>query len=69
MDWNSNTTTIFPRVGWTVDQAIDYAIDTAKQKKTTVEMKINDIWLTINYESQPRAVKKVYMKLLKARSK
>ena len=69
MDWNANMTTIFPRIGWTVDQAIDYALDVAKQKKTTVEVQINDVWLTINYESRASAVKNVYMKLLKSKSK
>ncbi len=69
MDWNANMTTIFPRIGWTVDQAIDYALDVAKQKKTTVELQINDVCLTINYESRASAVKNVYMKLLKSKSK
>jgi hypothetical protein len=69
MDWNTKTTTIFPCIGWTVDQSIDYAIDMAKQKKTTVELQINDICLTINYESCPGAVKKVYQKLLKSKKR
>lgn len=69
MDWNTKTTTIFPRVGWTIDQAIEYALDVAKQKKTTVEMEINDVCLTINYESRPEAVKKIYQKLLKSKQR
>lgn len=69
MDWNTKTTTIFPRVGWTIDQSIDYALDVAKQKKTTVELQINDVCLTINYESTASAVKKVYMKLLKSKQR
>ena len=69
MDWTMNITTIFPRVGWTIDQTIDYAIDTAKRKHATIELRVNDILLTVNPDSRSSAVKNMYLKLLNAKSK
>lgn len=70
MGWNSNnTTTVFPRVGWTIDQAIEYAVDTAKRKKTTVEISINDILIPVAPGSKVATIKKVYLARLAAKSK
>ena len=62
-------TTIFPRTGWTVEQTINYAIDTAKRNKTTVEFEINDILLTVDRGSNIATIKNLYLKLLNAKSK
>ena len=68
MSW-TKTTTVFPRVGWTVDESIEYAIDTAKRKRSTVEIEINDILLTVVPESKMTTVKNAYLKLLNAKHK
>ena len=63
------TLTVYPRVGWTVEQSIEYAVDTAKRKRATVEIKINDIFLSIDPQSKAGAIKNMYLKLLNAKSK
>ena len=56
--------TIFPRVGWTIDQTIEYAINTAQRKLAAVDFTVNDIDLTVEPESKAAAVKNLYLKLL-----
>lgn len=66
MSW-TKTTTVFPRDGWTIEQSIEYAIDTAKRRRTTVEFKINNIWMSVVPESKVSTVKNAYLKLLNAK--
>ena len=61
--------TIFPRVGWTIDQTIEYAIDTAQRRKTTVDFTVNDIDLTVEPESKLSSVKNMYLKMLNEKRK
>lgn len=58
------TTTFYPLVGWTIDKAINRAIDIAKKQNTTLNADINDIVLTIDPQSNAIMVKNLYLKLL-----
>ncbi len=63
------TLTVFPRVGWTVDQSIEFAVDTAKRRRSTVEIEINDILLSIDPQSKVGAIKNMYLKMLNAKNR
>lgn len=58
----------FPRVGWTIDQSIEYAISSAKQRHIALEMEINDVSLTVCPNSKADTVKNLYLRLLNTKN-
>ena len=54
-----NGTIIFsPVAGWTINRAIAYSIDLAKQKQQPVQINMNDISLKVDENSNVDTVKK-----------
>lgn len=67
MEWQGNT--FRPVAGWTVYDAIAYAINTAKDRHANIYVWINDIQLHVNEKSDANMVRKLYSNLLAQKQK
>ena len=63
MEWHGNT--FKPVAGWTVYDAIAYAINVAKEHRDQIHVEINDIKLTVDEKSNIDDVRNLYSRLLR----
>ncbi len=61
--------TFEPGADWTVNSAITYAIDVAKQWREPLHVLINDIKLTVDEKSDVDAVRNLYFKTLREKQR
>ena len=63
MEWHGNT--FEPVAGWTVYDAIAYAIGVAKEHRDKINIIMNDIKLTVDEKSNIDDVRNLYSRLLR----